>query len=293
MNYNNRHAYLIIAHNKYEQLKILVNLLDHPDNDIYIHIDKKSQNFSVNTLEVQYSNLFLIDSLNVNWGGYSLIKCEINLLKNAFQNHYMYYHLISGVDLPLKSQDEIHNFFHKHIGKNFIEFDEKANQTKSFKFRTQYYYLFQDIIGRNSNPWMHVLRKFEKNSLALQKFFHIKRRELIPLYKGANWVSITDELVQYILDNENTIKKIFSYSWCGDEMFIQSLAMNSPYRNTIVNNNCREIDWTRGLPYTYRQEDVPMLLASPSLFARKFDSDVDSEAIRLIVNALKNQPNMY
>lgn len=37
-----KHAYCIIAHNNLEQLQRLLLLLDDPRNDIYIHIDKKS-----------------------------------------------------------------------------------------------------------------------------------------------------------------------------------------------------------------------------------------------------------
>ena len=38
----NKHAYLIIAHNKFEQLAFLVSLLDYKHHDIYILVDKKS-----------------------------------------------------------------------------------------------------------------------------------------------------------------------------------------------------------------------------------------------------------
>ena len=34
-----KHAYLIIAHNKFEQLKMLCEMLDFEQNDIYMHID--------------------------------------------------------------------------------------------------------------------------------------------------------------------------------------------------------------------------------------------------------------
>ena len=40
-----RHAFLIIAHNNWEQLKKMVQLLDAENHDIYIHIDKKSIDF--------------------------------------------------------------------------------------------------------------------------------------------------------------------------------------------------------------------------------------------------------
>ena len=38
-----KQAYLIIAHNKIEQLKFLVSLLDYEQHDIYILFDKKAQ----------------------------------------------------------------------------------------------------------------------------------------------------------------------------------------------------------------------------------------------------------
>ena len=37
-----KHAYLIIAHSNLKQLQQLLLLLDDPRNDIYIHIDAKS-----------------------------------------------------------------------------------------------------------------------------------------------------------------------------------------------------------------------------------------------------------
>ena len=35
-------AYLIMAHDNMEQLLSLIKLLDWPENDIYLHIDKKN-----------------------------------------------------------------------------------------------------------------------------------------------------------------------------------------------------------------------------------------------------------
>ena len=38
-----RHAFLVIAHNNWWQLKKLIQQLDDESNDIYVHIDKKSK----------------------------------------------------------------------------------------------------------------------------------------------------------------------------------------------------------------------------------------------------------
>ena len=120
--------------------------------------------------------------------------------------------------------------------------------------------------------------------MTLQRKIGVKRKEIIPLYKGANWISITDGMIQYILSQRKLIKKQFYYSHCADEVFLQSVAMASPYRDTVTGNCLREIDWVRGGPYTFRKEDVPMLLESENLFARKFDIDLDKKAIELIFN---------
>ena len=43
---NNKHAYLIMAHNEFDILEKLLLLLDDSRNDIYIHIDLKVKNFN-------------------------------------------------------------------------------------------------------------------------------------------------------------------------------------------------------------------------------------------------------
>ncbi|MBE6642621.1 MAG: glycosyl transferase [Ruminococcaceae bacterium] len=287
-----------MAHSNFDQLKILISLLDDVRNDIYLHIDKKVTDFSPESIKTKFSELFLVDPISVIWGGHSQIACEMLLFKAAAPKHYAYYHVISGVDLPLKNQNEIHTFFKENYGKNFISFDEKAIKNRRFVGRTQYYHFFQNFAGRSQKPFRRFLRFLDKISVGTQVRLHIKRKEIVPLYKGENWVSITDEMVQYVLQCEKVIKKQFYYSRCGDEVFLQSLAMQSPHKTTIVNNSLRETEWSRGSdrlngsPYIYRTDDVPKLLASQNLFARKFDSTVDIEAIRLIADSLsENEKN--
>lgn len=38
----------------------------------------------------------------INWGGHSQIKCVLIMLQEARKKEYDYYHLLSGVDIPLK-----------------------------------------------------------------------------------------------------------------------------------------------------------------------------------------------
>lgn len=281
-----KHAYLIMAHNNFDQLQTLIGLLDDPQNDIYLHVDKRAATFQTDRIRVRKSNLIPIKRMRVNWGGHSQINCELNLLKASVQNQYVYYHLLSGVDLPIKTQAEIRSFFDKAFPGNFIRFDPNANQTGSFLPRISTYHLLQDYIGRKSGLWIALLEKIEHYSLWVQRRIGLRRKQYIPAFKGTNWFSITHELAEYILSKEHLIRKQFYYSFCADEIFLHSVVMASPYRETVVNNSLRAIDWTRGSPYVYKKEDVDALLLSDDLFARKFDEKIDRDAIERVASRL-------
>lgn len=66
-----RHAYLIMAHNEPEVLKRLLLLLDDIRNDIYIHIDKKATELSPKMISkwIEKSSLYFTHRTNVSWGG--------------------------------------------------------------------------------------------------------------------------------------------------------------------------------------------------------------------------------
>ena len=123
----NKHAYLVIAHNEFEILKLLIGVLDDIRNDIFIHFDAKCSKLPL--LKCFKSNMYIIHNrINVCWGDYSQVDAELLLFDYAHTMQkeknvsYQYYHLISGVDIPLKSQDYIHNFFDRHNGREFLGF---------------------------------------------------------------------------------------------------------------------------------------------------------------------------
>ena len=106
-----RHAYLILAHKNPRQLRKLIALLDDPRNDIFVHVDRKATFRSEDwTRTCRHSGLYFLDRrIRVNWGGVSIMRCELALLEAAAaRGRYDYYHLLSGMDLPIKDQDTIH-----------------------------------------------------------------------------------------------------------------------------------------------------------------------------------------
>lgn len=218
-------------------------------------------------------------------GGISLVNVELLLLKKAISvGRYQHYHLLSGSDLPIKTQDQIISFFDENMNKEFIRF-EKPNYV--YQDRTRYYHFLQDKIGRSHNLFF---RGSEILLVQMQKILHIHRNRKIEFQKGTQWFNITDGLARYVVEKESWIKKVFKYTYCSDEIFLQTILISSPYKNNLYHKEfdndphaiMRLIDWNRGKPYTFRSSDYDELCESDMLFARKFDASVDSEIIKSI-----------
>lgn len=267
-----KHAFLIIAHNELRILNILLTMLDDPRNDIYLHLDKKWKLNIQDLHHLQKAQLFLIEKrMDIRWGDISLIKLEFRLFRMAYTNGpYLYYHLLSGVDLPIKSQDYIHKFFQKNYGKEFIGFAQGEENRIDCYNKVMKFHLFSRHL-HNSNKLVVNSRIRLEN--ILNKY--LKRSSSISFKKGTQWVSITNECCQYILSKEKRILKRFKFTLCGDEIFLQTLVYNSPFYKKCYNisdeyiSNQREIDWERGKPYNWTIEDKDFLLHSDKIFARK------------------------
>ena len=99
-------------------------------------------------------------------------------------------------------------------------------------------------------------------------------------------------IVTDLLKGKKEIFQTYKYSFCPDEIYKQTFAINSKYRNKIFDYNnefkscMREIDWNRGRPYIWQTDDFYALISSKKLFARKFDERVDSVIIDKIVNRI-------
>ena len=289
-----KHAYLIMAHNNFYILEKLLKLLDDERNDIYIHIDKKVNNFDFNYFKniCVRSNIKFIKRIKVYWGGYSQVKCELNLLKQAIKNNYEYYHLLSGSDLPIKTQDYIHDFFEKNQGIEFIRYMDTGwnyERVSNIHLFRNYCKSDKKILELLYNYTNSVITKFIN-----RKCYDYTKKFNYVFKKGDQWFSITNELAHYICKSENKIKKMFRYAACPDEHFIHTIAYNSKFKQNISYYTCkREIDWDRGKPYVYRLEDYDLLIDSENLFARKFDVGIDVNIIDKIYNTIRSEENGF
>lgn len=271
-----RHAYLIMAHDNPKVLNLLLKALDDNRNDIYIHLDKKSKlNYCDLYLPQKSIIHYISPRKKIYWGDFTQITLELTLLKSAIKNGpYQYYHLLSGSDFPIKSQNYIHNFFNQYNGFEFIGFAQGTSSELDCKMKVLKYHFFTKW-EKSRNPIKLFIKKLIKKPLEMIVNNLIKKKRKIPLKKGANWISITDKCCSFIINQEENIKKEYKYTICADEIFIQTLIFNSPFFQHCYNTTdeyigCqREIDWNRGKPYEWTENDLEELLKSNKIFARK------------------------
>ncbi len=294
-----RHAYLIAAHEKPAQLKTLLGLLDDEDNDIYLHIDRKAKGFVEEELRVAAPNsrVFFVPGLDARWGDEVFIDVILSLIRLAVEEEHTYYHLLSGADLPLVSQREIHAFFAAHAGQEFVDFDCETVDKTMLRQRIGRWHLRQPV-----HPLAKKLyRVAEPLWLDLQKLFRVdrlKNRDTV-FQKGAVWFSISHACAVFACAEADKYRAYYQKTVCADELWLQTVLMNTPFMQKRAfsgfGDECaatmRYVDWSEGgrSPRVLRMADYDALKNSGMLFARKFDAAKDAELIHRIAADMRGE----
>ena len=290
-----KHAFLILAHGNFRVLELLLRMLDDPRNDIYLHVDRKATEFDPGKTRTacRSAGLRILEKRrSVGWGRSSLVAAEMDLFREARAGGpYERYHLLSGSDLPLASQDRIHSFLDGR-SENLIRFRKTPMQGDYERMS-----LFRHLSGAGKAD-----RILESYLLKLQRMlgvdrFRKYRRKGYEFRKGSEWVSLTDEAVGILLRNRRLIRRMTRFTHCADECYKQIILTKAGvpvYRNADgETDHLRYIDWKRRdgwHPYVFRTEDYEQLAGSQCLFARKFDGETDFGIAEAVFRHVSGQP---
>lgn len=289
-----KHAMLIMAHNQFEILEKLMIMLDHERNDLYIHIDKKAKEFDQKYFEriCQKSKVIFVPKMLVHWGHSSQVECEMRLMEAAVSSgeEYCYMHLLSGVDLQIKKNEDIHRFFDENPDKQFLSIRNVYSGIGGL----DKYYFFLPLRTYNK----YLAKALDIISRTVQKVLKVNRLKNIDyaLCKTQQWFSITGECAAYVLTQREFIRDFTRFTSCSDEMFLGTVIVNSEYRNQIFipvrhpGGHMRLIDRERcegASPHTWTMEDWEMIKSSPYFWARKFDLNRDRKVIEKVFETWK------
>ncbi|MCW4018929.1 MAG: beta-1,6-N-acetylglucosaminyltransferase [Candidatus Bathyarchaeota archaeon] len=277
-----------------ERVARLVNRLKTDEDSFYIHFDtsigeKKFQKWK-NIIEANCNcdRLEVTRKIRCKWASIGLVDVLLDAMKHFESFDYDYFIDLSGECYPIKPIHEIKAAFDSS-GHGYMEFFklpyERWTGNGGLDRVNHRYSLIK--IGWSPYPRIIHFRRL-RNKIP---------RNLTP-FGGSIWFCLPKNLVKYVVDfvdANQDVRDFFTKSFAPDEMFFQTILMNSPYQSMIVNDHRRYIDWTEGNrhPKTLTIDDFKALLSSDKLFARKFNLSVDKRILRKIdemIHGYVNKP---
>ena len=296
-------AFIVQCHKNPQQLNILFKQLQNFDCDIYVHIDKNSEN--IDSQLDSFSNLFIIpfeERVKVGWGDISQVNATLKLIDLVLDSghEYNYVWLISGQDFPIKSATEISRFLEINKGTAFIDIKPTNNRR------------YERLLKRNlvlHTAWLTkkgFIRRIVRNVWYMitggrYKTFNFFRRKIDSdiFYFGSSWWCLPFQAIiqmkQALVDNPD-FHRFYKHCHCPDESFFQTLLMNHTSFNDKIRSNLVFIDWTgckdspRILMSKYYDEYLSLWGGESNyMFARKFDFSVDKDIIYKIQKMIDNE----
>ncbi len=291
-----KHAIIILWHRNIRNLTYLLDYFDE-DFDIYLHIDRRAPHSKevYEGIKEEYPQVNVFRKHRVRWGGLSILKAEIMLLANVVKNteKYGYVHFISGEDFPLKPLKDFKSFFTINLGREFIEYHHFPTQkwNNGTMARIEQWWI-NDIFDIKTLSGKQRLMSF----IEWQRGIGIKRarpKDFKNLYGGSNWMSITGECAQYVLDyisHHNNFIKRLRFTFASDELCLPTIIMNSSFSHAVTGNNLRFIDWSMGLPSpAYMTEShIKAAMESDAFFARKIGNGISDKFCKIISGVINH-----
>lgn len=184
---------------------------------------------------------------------------------------YNYFHLISGVDFPLMNNRDMSSFLEKNDGVEYIGMVNAKNVIEQ-RLGCWHFYTDRNLWGK---LYRHVV-------IPMQKALNIHHVKDFSNYRlGPNWCTLSSSLVGSLLKEKDNIIKRYRYSFCCDEVFLQTFVyehkefLQKIYCPHDQYKSCmRYIDFKRGRPYTFHVDDINELRKANRFFARKVTLDV-------------------
>lgn len=280
-------AYIVSAYKLPEQLVRLVLRLNTDTSKFLIHVDRKTDEavFRRMTEPLRHlSNVHFLERHRCFYGGFGHVRATLKGIDEIFRQRlpFDYVILLTGQDYPIKSNRHIEEFFSRHEGGSFIEYFPLPSDGWAGGGL--------DRIG----AW-HVRLGGTHVRIpgpARGKFRRRLPSGLRPFGGSAYWC-LSRESIEYVhafINRSRSYVRFFKHVNVPDEHFFHTILLNSPLKDTVVNDDLRYLEWrdtdVAGGPAVLRKDDYTNIMDAPELFARKFDVTQDPELLDMIDAAI-------
>lgn len=247
---------------------------------IYIHIDKKS---SIKCSDInQRANV--CKWYRIYWGASEHLFAIWRLIQTAAkEGNWDYYHIVSGSDYFASRPNDFDDILGDE-GNNYIQCNSVPYPGWPWSegydiFRLKFLCSYGDV----RTP---IFKRINNAFISLQRFFHIEHAlPSYSLYRGLVYSSLHKDFIGWALTAEltNDLLRRLTNTVVAEEVFFQTLLMNSPFKNTVVDPSLHYYEWSGNIPpKTLTEDDYEKILQSKSLFCRKIDSIKSDKLLEML-----------
>ncbi|MBS1848530.1 MAG: hypothetical protein JST73_09665 [Actinobacteria bacterium] len=278
-----RLAYVISAYRYPGQLVTLVDALDEPTTSIVISVDRATDDATFEAMWrplVGRRNVHFLPRHSSPYRSFGHVRSTLRGIDHLLGSRIPFDHLsvITGQDLPIKSNDEIRRRLDEADGDGFIEYFSLPDDLWSGGGMTRF-----------SSMFLHTHRRHL--SIGRRRFAGLIPPGLpfdVTPFGGSGYWTLPRDIVEYVagfVRRNPAWVRYFRTTDMPDETFFHTIVLNSPFASRIRCDDLRHIDFTDPVevPRIWRSDDYDALAASDDLFARKFDATVDSGIIERVV----------
>ena len=296
-------VYIISAYKLPDQLVRLVRVLNSDSTSFYIHVDKKTPKEIFERMKKPLKSIPNVHFLKrhlCNWGDFGHVRATLKGISKIFEegSDFDYVVLLTGQDYPIKSNRQISDFLQKSEGKSFMSYAplpftgfgkngglDRINYWHFFCF-SRYHFIFPHMNMLN-NPKLNELLNIIMKKIKKQRKFPLN---LKPYGGGAYWClsrACIEHITEFVRENKDFVN-FFKYVYIPDEVFFQTILVNSSLKRIIVNDDLRYVDWSNPAqrPEILSKKNYNQFFHTQNLFARKFDITKDEEVLDIIDNEI-------
>ena len=282
-------GFVLLTHDKPQQVLRLVRRLTvmfHQPR-IVVHHDFSKCSLPLHAFPHNVS--FVRPHVVTGWGHFSVVEAGIAAIRHLYDVSASpeWFVLLSGADYPIKSAARVVRELHAGNYDAFMRaerIDATGHSHTDYWQRESYRRYLTKTFSYPS-----LTKRLRPTRRRMRVDHPLLTRPFLPFsskfrcFSGDHWFSANREVAKYILEQhspDSSLARHYRTVESADESYLQSIVGNAPHLR-LSNDPLRYQDWSAGGPHpkTLGVADLPLLLASPAHFARKFDMDADSDIL--------------
>ena len=275
-----RQVILIHAHKDLDQLNALVDQLVDDEFLIYVNVDAKS---AIDVGRLHPATHLVRRRIDIRWGDFSQVQATLNSMRQVVDEVPAFDKLvfISAQDFPLLPNRRLKIELAALAGRELLDCVQVGPQGWSCAQRYQYFY-------RDGGGALAVLAcRVANRAMRIGGLARAMVNGWQP-WGGSSWWSLSRDCAKAIVRqvrDDPAIVRFFRSVSCPDELFFQTLVMNSPFRERVLANNFRHIAWAPSdgpNPKVLEAGDFEAIRASSAHFCRKLDPGASAALLPLL-----------